>query len=230
MCTTGVRIGVFFCVVGLLVTGCAVVQTPRQADDAKKAVETARAAGAPSKAPVDFQAAEQYLNQSQQLMASRDQLSYWEAERMSTAALISARSATVEARVRTDLDKVGAEAQAAKQEAGRATAALTAATQAAHAAENRAQQAESRAQQAEARAAQLERETAAIRAELAKPAPPPATYTRYVVKRSDTLKKIAARPEIYGDQNQWRRIYEANRDVIGKDLKLRTGLVLLIQK
>lgn len=230
MRTTVFRIGVLVCTFGLAVAGCAVVQGPRQVADAKKAVEVARVAGAPSLAPTHYQDAERYLKQSEQLEAARDQLSLWEAERLSTAALISARSATVEAQVRTDLRKVEVEAQAAKQEAGRATAALTAAAQAANAAESRAQQAEVRAQQAEVRAERLERETAALKAEM-KPATPPAPkYVRYVVKKGDTLKKIAARAEVYADAGQWRRIYDANREVIGKNLKVRAGQVLMVVK
>jgi nucleoid-associated protein YgaU len=35
----------------------------------------------------------------------------------------------------------------------------------------------------------------------------------YTVKKGDSLSKIAKR--VYGDAQQWRRIYEANRAVIG---------------
>jgi nucleoid-associated protein YgaU len=42
--------------------------------------------------------------------------------------------------------------------------------------------------------------------------PPKAQPNTYVVVAGDNLSKIAKR--IYGDANQWRRIYEANRDVI----------------
>jgi nucleoid-associated protein YgaU len=35
----------------------------------------------------------------------------------------------------------------------------------------------------------------------------------YTVKKGDSLSKIAKR--IYGDAQQWRRIYEANREIIG---------------
>jgi nucleoid-associated protein YgaU len=35
----------------------------------------------------------------------------------------------------------------------------------------------------------------------------------YTVKKGDSLSKIAKRT--YGDPQQWRRIYEANREVIG---------------
>jgi nucleoid-associated protein YgaU len=35
----------------------------------------------------------------------------------------------------------------------------------------------------------------------------------YTVKKGDSLSEIAKR--VYGDAQQWRRIYEANRDVVG---------------
>jgi nucleoid-associated protein YgaU len=35
----------------------------------------------------------------------------------------------------------------------------------------------------------------------------------YTVKKGDSLSKIAKR--VYGDAQQWRRIYEANREVVG---------------
>jgi nucleoid-associated protein YgaU len=51
-----------------------------------------------------------------------------------------------------------------------------------------------------------------------------------VVKRGDTLKKIAARPDVYGDAKAWERLYEANREIIGKGRKVRPGQVLLVPK
>ena len=43
--------------------------------------------------------------------------------------------------------------------------------------------------------------------------PPPAAERRtYVVKEGDSLSKIAK--HLYGDGNQWLRIYEANRAII----------------
>ena len=35
----------------------------------------------------------------------------------------------------------------------------------------------------------------------------------YTVKKGDSLSKIAKR--VYGDAQQWRKIYEANRDIVG---------------
>ena len=44
-------------------------------------------------------------------------------------------------------------------------------------------------------------------------APAGAAEETYTVKKGDSLSKIAKR--VYGDAQQWRRIYEANRAVIG---------------
>ena len=57
----------------------------------------------------------------------------------------------------------------------------------------------------------------------------PATGKIYVVKKGDSLSKIAK--ESYGDANEWRKIYEANRDLIkdpdliypGQTLKIPTA-------
>jgi len=43
-------------------------------------------------------------------------------------------------------------------------------------------------------------------------APTPTSSGTYVVVKGDSLSKIAQRQ--YGKASQWRRIYEANRDVI----------------
>ena len=47
------------------------------------------------------------------------------------------------------------------------------------------------------------------------PSAPPqdAGEETYTVKKGDSLSKIAKR--VYGDAQQWRRIYEANRGIIG---------------
>ena len=51
---------------------------------------------------------------------------------------------------------------------------------------------------------------------VARPAPTPAAATaEYVVQPGDTLRSIAQ--HIYGDADQWPRIYDANRDLIGPD-------------
>lgn len=44
------------------------------------------------------------------------------------------------------------------------------------------------------------------------PSSSPSTAKTYVVKEGDSLSKIAKRE--YGDADDWRKIFEANRDVI----------------
>ena len=57
----------------------------------------------------------------------------------------------------------------------------------------------------------------------ATPAPPDETYT---VVAGDSLSKIAKR--VYGDANQWRRIFEANRDQIHNPDLIKPGQRLKI--
>jgi nucleoid-associated protein YgaU len=49
---------------------------------------------------------------------------------------------------------------------------------------------------------------------------------RYTVRKGDTLSAIAKRE--YGDANDWRRIYEANRDQLDNPDLIRPGQVLTI--
>ena len=53
-------------------------------------------------------------------------------------------------------------------------------------------------------------------------------YTEYLVVKGDSLSLIAQR--LYGDMHAWRRIYEANRDVIDDPDKIHPGQVLKIPK
>lgn len=55
----------------------------------------------------------------------------------------------------------------------------------------------------------------------------PATYT---AKKGDTLKKIAGRPEIYGDPNLWPLLQEANADKLGHSMSVNKGVVLKIPR
>lgn len=59
--------------------------------------------------------------------------------------------------------------------------------------------------------------------------PKPAIGT-YKVQKNDSLWKIAARPEVYGNGNKWKKIYEANKEKIKNPNKLRPGVVLVIPR
>ncbi len=59
------------------------------------------------------------------------------------------------------------------------------------------------------------------------PAPsPPAEFKTHTVVRGDTLAGISG--AYYGDRNLWRRIYEANRDILPSANALQPGQVLRI--
>jgi nucleoid-associated protein YgaU len=58
-------------------------------------------------------------------------------------------------------------------------------------------------------------------------APSPSTGGRtYTVRKGDSLSKIAKRE--YGDAQQWRRIFEANRDTIKDPDLIHPGQVVRI--
>jgi nucleoid-associated protein YgaU len=46
------------------------------------------------------------------------------------------------------------------------------------------------------------------------------------VERNDTLRKIAMR--VYGNQDRWKDLYEANRNVLKRPEDVRSGQVLVI--
>lgn len=52
----------------------------------------------------------------------------------------------------------------------------------------------------------------------------------YIVKKGDTLPKISAMPEVYGDPLKWRKIYEANKEKISQTYELKPGTVLIIPR
>lgn len=219
----------WFSVLGILtlvaLAGCA-PRVSQSIAQARAAVEAARAAGAPARSPEQFQAAEKALKDSEALFAAGDGDSLLAADNIAKMAEATAYSAAAAGKFSTDLEKAQAEARAAKQEAERARAEAERLQPQLRTAEEASRAAQARAERTEAQVADLKRQVAAATA----PATPLAAYARYVVKKGDTLAKIAARPEIYGDAGQWPRIYDANRDVIGRDRKLKIGQVLMIPK
>lgn len=58
------------------------------------------------------------------------------------------------------------------------------------------------------------------------PVQPERLGTPYRVQKGDTLEKIAKK--VYGDSNQWRRIYEANREEMKSPNRIYPGQELLI--
>ena len=208
----------------LALVGCA-PRVSEHIEESRTVLEAARAAGAPLRAPEEFQLAEQNLKDSQALLAYGDPAGFVEADYRAAIATASAKSGITSARLAAGLEKVQAEAQAAKQEAARTRAEVDRLQTQVRSAEEAARAAQARAERAESQTAELKRQMPA-----AQPAPSWATFVRYVVKQGDTLPKIAARSEIYGDAEKWPRLYEANRDIIGKDRKLKMGQVLLVPK
>ena len=192
--------------------------------EARAALEAARAAGAPMRAAEGFQAAERALKESETLLAAGDSSSLLEADYRAAVAAATAHSATTTAKLSTDLEKAVASAQAAKQEAERTRAEVNRLQVQLRTVEETARAAQARGERVENQVSEIRKQVAAASAPILP------TYLRYVVKRGDTLQRIAARPEIYRDANQWPRLYEANRDMIGRDRTLKVGQVLLVPK
>jgi nucleoid-associated protein YgaU len=62
------------------------------------------------------------------------------------------------------------------------------------------------------------------------PAAPTGRYDTYVVQKGDSLWSIAAKPEIYGKATRWRRIFDANRDLLKSPDQLKAGMNLKIPR
>ena len=58
----------------------------------------------------------------------------------------------------------------------------------------------------------------------------PERYDSYVVQKGDSLWSIAAKPEIYGKASRWRRLFDANRDLLKTPDRLRAGMTLKIPR
>ena len=59
----------------------------------------------------------------------------------------------------------------------------------------------------------------------------PEKYDTYVVQKGDSLWSIAAKPEIYGKATRWRRIFDANKELLkGSPDRVRAGMTLNIPR
>ena len=58
----------------------------------------------------------------------------------------------------------------------------------------------------------------------------PQRYDTYVVQKGDSLWSIAAKPEVYGSATRWRRIFDANRDLLKSPDAVRPGMKLKIPR
>jgi nucleoid-associated protein YgaU len=211
----------------LVLAGCAPRTSQSQRiNEAQVAIELARAAGAPERSPEEFNAALRALRESEAYLTAGDSDSVALADQLAVLAEGHARLAMTATRLSLELEKVKREAQAARQEAERARAELERMQSQIRAAEEASRTVQAPPERSEAQPAEPGRQAAPPAA----PATPRPTLVRYIVNKGDTLRNLAARPEIYGDANQWTRIYEANREIIGPDRKLRIGQVLIIPK
>jgi nucleoid-associated protein YgaU len=52
----------------------------------------------------------------------------------------------------------------------------------------------------------------------------------YLVKRGDSLWSIAAKPEVYGKATMWRKLFDANRDLLKSPDRLRAGMKLKVPR
>ena len=58
----------------------------------------------------------------------------------------------------------------------------------------------------------------------------PTHYDTYMVQKGESLWSIAAKPEIYGKATRWRRIFDANRDLLKSPDRLKAGMKLKIPR
>ena len=231
-----------FSVLGILIletlalAGCG-SQLSQRVEESRAALEMARAAGAPARSPRQFEVAEEALKRSEALMGNP--FGFSEAQYQVALGKAMALCSAATAKLQVEVEKAQAGALATRAQAERfqiqAQAAVDRLQARLRTTEETAGAAQARAERAEAQLAELKQQAEAQLAEFKQQAvdasrSQPTTYPRYVVKKGDTLPNIAARPEVYGDATQWKRIYEANQDIIGRDYKVRPGQVLMIPK
>ncbi len=66
---------------------------------------------------------------------------------------------------------------------------------------------------------------------ISEPMAPSQKYDTYVVQKGDSLWSIAAQPEIYGKATRWRRILDANHDLLkGNPDRISMGMKLKIPR
>ena len=61
-------------------------------------------------------------------------------------------------------------------------------------------------------------------------APTPGSFDIYVVQNGESLWSIAAKPQVYGKATRWKRIFDANRDLLKTPDRVRAGMKLKIPR
>lgn len=69
-----------------------------------------------------------------------------------------------------------------------------------------------------------------VEAAVEEPAAPAGPYDIYIVQKGESLWTISKKPEIYGKATYWRRIFDANRDILKSPDKVRAGMKLKIPR
>lgn len=59
---------------------------------------------------------------------------------------------------------------------------------------------------------------------------PAGLFDTYVVQKGESLWTIAAKPQVYGKATRWRRIFDANRDLLKSPDRVRAGMTLKIPR
>ena len=62
------------------------------------------------------------------------------------------------------------------------------------------------------------------------PSTAPQRYDSYVVQKGESLWSIAAKPEVYGRATHWRRLFDANRNLLSSPDRLKAGMTLKVPR